>query len=304
MTDGSTQALEQAEATLFAHYGIAPRSRFVRLADPALQVRVLESGEGDPVVLIHGSGMCAATWAPVMARLDGRHVLAVDLPGFGASDAYVYERPLREEFARQSRSLLDALELDRVPLVGTSLGGMWSLCAALELPERVSSIVSFGVPAVALPGMRGNAYFRIMTTPLVGRLVSHLPPPKSIRMARRQMADALGERVTAEAPDAFYAVVTAAMRRPGWGRAMWTHLNLALRSGRQRMENAFSPDELHAIGTPVCLAWGDADVYGGPSIAERAAEHLPRATVEVWPGGHAPFLDDPEHAAELIRGAS
>jgi pimeloyl-ACP methyl ester carboxylesterase len=301
LTADFRQGLERAEAELFALYGVEPHSRTVRLADPDLRVRVLEAGTGAPVLLVHGSGMCAATWAAVLPHLGDRRVLAVDLPGFGLSDGYRYQRPLREEFAAQSRSLLDALELDRVTIAGTSLGGMWGLCCALAAPERVVSVVSFGVPAVALPGMRGNLFFRLMTTPVVGRLVSRAPAPRSAAAARKAMADAFGPKVTAQAPDAFYDVVRAGMAKPGWGDAMWTHLNLAMRAGRQRMENVLAPAELAGITAPVCFAWGDADVYGPPEIGRRAVEQMRNATLDVVPGGHAPFLDDPEHAAALVH---
>jgi pimeloyl-ACP methyl ester carboxylesterase len=46
---------------------------------------------------------------------------------------------------------------------------------------------------------------------------------------------------------------------------------------------------------------GDADIYGPPSVVERAAALMPGARVEVMPGGHAPFLDSPERCAGLIR---
>lgn len=51
---------------------------------------------------------------------------------------------------------------------------------------------------------------------------------------------------------------------PGWRQAMWTHLNLALRTGRQRPENILADDELRRIAAPILLIWGAHDVYGAP----------------------------------------
>jgi pimeloyl-ACP methyl ester carboxylesterase len=82
---------------------------------------------------------------------------------------------------------------------------------------------------------------------------------------------------------------------------MSSHLNLAMRSGRPRPENLFSDDELRGIETPVRFVMGDADVYGPPAVAERAAALMPDARVTVLEGGHAPFLDDPARCAEIIR---
>lgn len=81
---------------------------------------------------------------------------------------------------------------------------------------------------------------------------------------------------------------------------MWTHLNLAMRFGRERPENHLRDDELRSIASRVQFIWGQDDVYGGPEIGRRAAELIPEARLDVMPGNHAPFLDDPERCAALI----
>jgi len=253
-------------------------------------------------VLVHGSGMSAPTWAPMLAHLRDRRVHAADLPGFGLSDPCDYSgRPLRRHAVAQLTSLLDALELDRAPVVGTSLGAMWAMNLALEHPERVPSVVALGIPAVALPGMKADPFFRAMTTPGIRALVSRVPPPRSAAAARRAMRGAMGRAVTDRMPDCFFDVVRTGMRTPGWKRAMSTHLNLALGGGEARPENLFSDDELRSFEVPVLFVIGDHDLYGPPSVVERAAALMPGARVEVIPGGHAPFLDDPARCAGLIR---
>lgn len=300
-----SDAFASAERRLFDHYGVSYERRTLTLADPALDVAILETGVGRPVIFVHGSGMSSATWAPLLAHLPDRHAIAIDLPGFGCSDTYSYEgRPLREHAVAQLRSALDALDLPRAPIVGTSLGGMWGLNLAVAAPERVSAVVSLGMPAVALPGVRADPFFRILSTPVIGWLASHGPTPKGAAAARKGMAKTLGPRALAQTPDEFFEIVALGMKRPGWGRAMWTHLNRAMRFGRARPENPFSDDELRSITTRVQLIWGDGDVYGGPQIGRRAVELMPNAELEVLNGGHAPFLDDPERCAELIRAAS
>jgi pimeloyl-ACP methyl ester carboxylesterase len=304
-TDAATVAFEAAERRLLDEYGVVARSRFLALTDPALTVRVLETGAGEPLVLLHGSGMSAPTWAPMLVHLQDRRVHAFDLPGFGLSDPQDYAgRTLREHAVAQVGSMLDALDLERATIVGTSLGAMWALCMALERPERVVSVVGLGIPAVALAGMRGNAYFRAMTTPGVRALVSRAPAPKNAGATRRAMAGAIGRPALATLPDSYLDVVRATMLMPGWRLAMSSHLNLAMRSGRPRPENLFTDDELRGIRVPVRFILGDRDVYGGPEIGERAAALMPDARVEVLPGGHAPFLDDPRRCAEVIRSSS
>jgi pimeloyl-ACP methyl ester carboxylesterase len=302
----TSEAFEAAERRLFDHYGPAAERRSLTLTDPAVRIGVRETGAGAPVLFVHGSGMSGATWAPVLAHLPDRRSIAIDLPGFGRSDPYAYSgRSLRAHAVAQLTSVLDALELERAPLVGTSLGAMWALCLALDKPERVSAVVAIGMPAVALPGIRGDPFFTLMTIPGLGRLASRvLPAPASAKATRRGMKGVIGRTALDRTPDVFFDVVSAGMRMPAWRNAMWTHLNLALRFGRGRPENALTDAELRAIVAPVQFIWGRDDPYGGPEIGERAAAMIPRARIAVVPGKHAPFLDDPERCAVLIREAT
>jgi 2-hydroxy-6-oxonona-2,4-dienedioate hydrolase len=292
---------EQAERRLFAACRVQVASRRVRLADPPVAVRVIEAGEGPPLVLVHGSGMSASTWAPLMAHLGRHRLIAFDLPGFGLSDAFDYSgRPLRSHAVAQLTSLLDALELERVPIVGTSLGGMWALCLAVDAPNRVATVGSLGVPAVALPGMHGDPAFTALSTPVVRQIVARIGSP-SAGMTRRALArGAIGRRAAGQAPEGFFEVVHEGMRQPGYRTAMLTHMQLALRVGRPRPENFLSDTELRHLAVPVLMIWGDEDPYGGPEIGRRACALMPNARLEVIPGRHAPFLDDSERCGALL----
>ncbi len=308
-SDHATVAFEQAERLLFAACGMQVASRRVRLDDPPVAVRVLEAGDGPPRVLVHGSGMSASTWAPLMPFLGARRLIAFDLPGFGLSDAFDYSRrPLRAHAVAQLTSLLDALGLERVPVVGTSLGGMWALCLALDAPDRITALTSLGVPAVALPGMHGDPFFTALSTPGLRQLAARIRPP-NVATTRRSLArGVVGPRAAERAPEGFFEVVHAGMRQPGFRTAMLSHMRLAMRLGRPRAENFLSEAELRQLMLPVLMIWGDEDPYGGPEIGRRACALLPDARLEVIPGRHAPFLDDPERCGasidELLRRAT
>jgi pimeloyl-ACP methyl ester carboxylesterase len=299
--DRATRAFEQAEQRLFAACGVQVARRRVLLADPPLAVRVLEAGEGAALVLVHGSGMSAATWAPLMPWLGTYRLIAVDLPGFGLSDTFDYSgRPLRAHAVAQLTSLLDALGLERVPIVGTSLGGMWALCLALDAPNRIVALASLGVPAVALPGMHGDPFFTALSTPGLRQLVSRIRSP-SVEMTRRSLAHGvIGPHAAERAPEGFFEVVHEGMRQAGFRTAMLSHMRLAMRLGRPRPENFLAEAELRQIAVPVLMIWGDEDPYGDSEIGRRACALIPEARIEVIPGRHAPFLDDPERCGALI----
>lgn len=121
-------------------------SRFVDT--PKFRMHFYEAGEGHPVVLLHGSGPGATGWSnfraniPYLARTN--RVIAVDMPGWGASDTQTAETGYDHPAALIA--LLDALDVERAALVGNSLGGTTAIEVAHRAPERVSHLVTMGVP--------------------------------------------------------------------------------------------------------------------------------------------------------------
>lgn len=118
-------------------------SRTIRL-DSGL-VHYNDVGEGHPVVLLHGSGPGATSWSNFRPNIPelSRHfrVLAVDMPGWGESEAV----PLRErDHPATAVQLLDALGLEKAAFVGNSMGGVTSLATAALHPDRVSHLITMG----------------------------------------------------------------------------------------------------------------------------------------------------------------
>jgi hypothetical protein len=112
---------EELQDEVLRLYGVAARSRFVELDKPPMRAHVLEAGDGEPLVVLHGGDGEAVTWAPLMGVLqkDAR-IHAVDRPGFGLSDAFDYRTvDLRRHAEDFVGSLLDALGVARVTLVGS-----------------------------------------------------------------------------------------------------------------------------------------------------------------------------------------
>ncbi|MDX2237201.1 MAG: acetoin dehydrogenase dihydrolipoyllysine-residue acetyltransferase subunit [Hyphomonadaceae bacterium] len=116
-----------------------------------------EGGAGVPVVFIHGFGGDAENWTLAMGALaDARVVYAIELPGHGKSDKRIADAD-PNALAHTILSALDALQLDRINLVGHSLGGAVALAAALAAPHRVATLTL--VCAAGLPGARVNAAY-------------------------------------------------------------------------------------------------------------------------------------------------
>src|SRR4051794_41725403 len=84
--------IRRAEADLFATVGAEVEESFLELATTGVRIRLLSAGSGAPLVLLHGVSLSAAAWAPLLGRLPGRRLLALDLPGHRLSDPARYRR--------------------------------------------------------------------------------------------------------------------------------------------------------------------------------------------------------------------
>jgi pimeloyl-ACP methyl ester carboxylesterase len=124
-----------------------------------IRTNYLEAGQGDPVVLIHGSGpgvTAYANWRLVIPALAKKfRVVAPDLVGFGYS-----ERPPNVEYgvqtwADQVLGLMDSLGMRRASLVGNSFGGAIALRLASQHPDRVDRLVLMGSMGVDFPITEG-----------------------------------------------------------------------------------------------------------------------------------------------------
>ena len=128
---GAADRFRHAERALWTAYGIETSERFVELQEPSVRVRVQETGTGDPVVFIGGSAGTGAYWAPLIRQLPGRRAIVLDRPGWGLSSPIDYRgRDIGDVAATIIRGVLDELGLDRVDIVGQSIGGIWALHAA------------------------------------------------------------------------------------------------------------------------------------------------------------------------------
>lgn len=111
-------------------------------------------GSGDPVVLLHGSGPGVSAWAnwqhaiPVLAR--GGRVIALDSIGWGHTERKDDVRYSLRSWTDHVWAVLDALGLDRVSVIGNSLGGRLALQMAEDAPERIDRLVLMGSPGVGM----------------------------------------------------------------------------------------------------------------------------------------------------------
>lgn len=289
LTSGSERhAFERAQGRVLTAFGIAAQSRYVQLQAPPLRVHVLEAGQGDPVVFIHGGNAVAVQFAPLLAALQETfYVVAPDRPGCGLTDTFDYRGvSLRNHAVQFVASVLDALALPRAALVANSMGGYWALVFALAHPERVTKLVLVGEPAGSAPPQG----------PLPPRPAQAQPTLDDIQAHYTARLVAHCERVSAEMLQASHA----AARLPGAALA-WDSMLESIR--RERLGLTFAlRSELAQLRPATLFLWGDKDTFGPPSLGIEMAALAPDARcVVVKDAGHLPFWDQPEQCAKVTR---
>jgi pimeloyl-ACP methyl ester carboxylesterase len=148
-------------------------------------VHVVESGDGPPVVHLHGNNTSSLSHLMLLEHSTGVRTCLVDRPGFGLSDPEDFPRTaFRQRAVALVEAVLDALDLESAFLVGASGGGSWAVWTALDRPARVRGVVMLGsVPL--LPGARIPVPIRLMATPVLGALVARVVKPgRSMRGGR------------------------------------------------------------------------------------------------------------------------
>lgn len=268
-----------------------PGKRLVTV--PGMDLAYERRGAGEPLVLLHGIGDRWQTWLPVLGRLAAEHdVIAVDLPGFGASpplpDGAAYDLA---DFVDALTGFFDGLDLDRPHVTGNSLGGM----LALEL-GRIGRART--VTALSPAGFWNRAEIGYASAALRLTRAAALRSPRSL--AERTLRSPLGRTLMTgliyakpadRDPEDILAGSDALAGAPGFMPTLRHGLDL----------------RYHAtIDVPVTIAWGTRDRLLPPWQAARANRAIPGVRGVWMPGcGHVPMGDDPAMVAGVIlKGAA
>lgn len=266
------------------------------------RVRVIDVApahdDGEAVVMIHGLGGWAENWRPLIPAIveSGRRAVAVDLPGFGASERVKRARyfdPDEPFYAGFVFRTLDALGIERAHVAGHSFGASVAYMAAVTCPERVRSLT------LIAPGGLGRDLarsFRVLALPGVGLLAGlvrsegatrdvlhacfHDParcPAETMEEALRYGAPSVGEmaRVLRSAVT-FRRGIRDEVRRP------WI-----ARRGRYT--------------GPALVVWGREDRVLPSSEADEVREIAPQADVRlIGSCGHLVMIERPRELLDVL----
>jgi pimeloyl-ACP methyl ester carboxylesterase len=260
------------------------------------RVHVIESGDGPPIVHLHGTLTSALSHLMIAERMPRARSLLVDRTGCGLSDPETYPRSgYRDHALSFVDDVLDGLGVDETVLVGASGGGIWATWYALERPERVRGLVLLGaVPT--FPGGRAPLPMRMMGTPLIGSAMRTKKPDRAMML---RIMDTMGEGGSFEHhPDLLESLVAGA-HDPVAEAANVAELRALVNLAGIRSRMRIAPDALRGLRVPTLMIWGIRDPVVPVSQARVVASLIPKCRLEELDAGHVPQLRHPDAVASL-----
>ncbi|MDP7705387.1 MULTISPECIES: alpha/beta fold hydrolase [unclassified Mycobacterium] len=274
---------------------------------PALQFRTIHghrrafriAGSGPVVVLLHGVGDSSTTWEPVHAKLAQRFtVIAPDMLGHGESDKPRADYSLAA-FANGLRDLLTALEIDRVTLVGHSLGGGLAAQFAYQYPQFVERVVLVSAGGVTT---EVSAALRFAAMPMGAEMLSALRLPGAVPalgLVSRAVGHVAGStRLTRDV--ASLPRLVGGLRKPGAVEAFARTLRAVVDTRGQYVTMLDRTYLMHDL--PVQIIWGEDDLIIPAHHARVAHEQIPGSRLEIFEeSGHMPHGDHPDRFVEVVQ---
>ena len=270
--------------------GMAPLARGKRkIRTFAGDIAYLRTGQGPPLVLLHGIPSSSYLWRDVIEPLSATfEVLAPDLLGFGDSDKRMDVDLSIAAQARYVVAFMETIGVHQAAVAGHDIGGGVAQLMAVDEPQRVArlilidSIVDNNWPIPDIARLKEPAWDQIMV---------NIDLRRGLRKGLEAGVVTPG-RVTDEMVDEW----TRPFQDLG-GRRAYLRAARAL-NNRDLTSRAKHIDE---IETPTLILWGANDAFLEPGWAETLHHRLRESTVQIIdPGGHFLPLDRPDAVVEAI----
>ncbi len=259
------------------------------------RIRYRVTGQGSPVLMLHGIGQSLEDWNDQHERLSIDHtVYSLDLPGFAYSDRV----PGKASLARLAGVLPRFLDLVGVagplPVIGNSLGGAVAMTFAAAHPERVSALVLVDSAGF---GTEVTIVLRLLAIKPVGAVL--------MRPSRKNAARTVDgifynkEFVTEERIDHKMALSS----RPAHARTLLDLVQeLGTFRGIREPWRTRLLAEVSTLDIPVLIMWGDHDFVLPTTHLDAAARALPAARTHLFrQAGHMPQIERPDEFAAVVR---
>lgn len=260
-----------------------PSHEHAASARSRVDIAYTRTGSGPALLLLHPLGADREVWTPIIDRLcDRRELIAIDMPGFGASPPLRDLTPTAAALADAIRELSATLGLEHPHVAGNSLGGWVAL--ELGLAGAVASTT-----AIAPAGLWANP---LNPKPSVAHRLARALRPLIGPAAASERGRGLLLAGSVAHPERVPPAESAHLVRAYADASGFVAVNKAMRAG------TFTA--LDQIPTPVTLVWPEHD-----GLVTRPRRLPPNVRNVALPdAGHIPFWDAPDALAEILLAAT
>lgn len=277
------------------------------VTSPSLEYRTIHgykrafriAGSGPAILLIHGIGDNSTTWAGIHAKLAQRFtVIAPDLLGHGKSD-----KPRADysaaAYANGMRDLLSVLEIERVTIIGHSLGGGVAMQFAYQFPQLVERLILVGAGGVTKDV---NIALRFASLPMGAEALALLRLPlvlPAVQLLGRVAGLAIGSTALGQDLPNMLRILND-LPEPTASSA-FTRTLRAVVDWRGQIVTMLDRCYL-TQAVPVQIIWGQKDSVIPVRHAHMAHAAMPGSQLEIFENAaHFPFHDDPARFLDLVQ---
>ena len=282
---------DQSPEEVYKKYALASSQQ---IAIGGVQLHYSDEGnrlDSTPLLLIHGTSSSLRTWDGVTAQLKNQYrIIRFDLPGFGLTGPNPNHDYSTRYYNEVIDSLLRALQISRVIIVGNSLGGAIATQYAIYQPGKVRGLVL--VDAAGLPPAKkttGAIGFKLAQMPVINQLLTKITPRV---LVKKSLEDAYGDigKVTDSLTTQYFDMLT----REGNRKALVDRM----RQGWQVTDGNF----LTKVEAPTLIVWGSKDRLIPVENAALFQQKIKNSQVHIWDNlGHVPMEEDPVAFSEIVK---
>jgi pimeloyl-ACP methyl ester carboxylesterase len=242
-----------------------------------------ERGQGQPLLMLIGTGSTMAEWDPALLRLLGRdhRLVLFDYPGVGLSGPW-HGRSF-DSLADATAGLMSAIDLPKADVLGWSLGGFVAQRLAIDHPQRVSHLILAATNPGGSRTVLGTPKAQAIDSqpqPSEADILRELYPPDRQAEGRRFLRRLESASQSGEIPNDFHVP------------AATTHAQVAAEDPWLRSNRNYR--QLTRIAAPTLATAGAQDPVVPPLNLRRIAAQIPRSELVAFPGAHA-FLFQERH---------
>ena len=247
-----------------------------------MQVHYRDEGDGDVILLIHGTGSSLHTWEKwAQGLIKSYRVIRLDLPAYGLTGKDPKKRYTSKNYVDLINDFMTQLEINKFHLAGNSLGGLVSWLYASYHPDKVNKLIL--IDPSGFPSKKSPIVIHMAKTPVVNMLIRYITPKSFIKKNLEEVYYN-HDLITTKNLNRYYEITLTEGNRTAF-------------IDRAKIEQEDYSERLDLIVNPTLILWGANDNWIPVKNAQRFKEKIENSKVVIMnETGHIPMEEKPNES--------